>query len=371
MKIAIVTPEKNALTETFIGAHISLLKGEKIVYHGGKIPLFLDSTNLFLERTYAVRFIHFVKKFFHASPLSPVQQVFLTSLKKSKPNVILAEYGVQGADVTPIVSALKIPLVVHFHGYDASDNSVLKSYADKYQKMFYYASAIIVVSDIMRKKLESIGCPSSKIVLSYCGPNWSFFENSPTYKSEKFLAVGRFVDKKSPHLTILAFRRVLSKYPNAKLTMIGNGPLYPVCKDLIREFHIESSVELLDAQNSDFIRKEMNDSICLVQHSRTAESGDMEGTPVVVLEAQAAALPVVATRHAGIPDVVIEEETGLLLDEGDIEAMSTSMIRILQEKGLAERLGKAARKRIQTHFTMDQHISTLQKTLENAARDTI
>src|SRR4030095_662225 len=103
-----------------------------------------------------------------------------------------------------------------------------------------------------------------------------------------------------------------------------------------------------------------------VQHSVVAPSGDCEGTPVSILEAGATGLPVVSTRHAGIPDVVIEGDTGFLVDEGDVAGMARHMIQIARNPRLADTMGRAARKHIEQNFSKDQRIKNLWSIIEGA-----
>jgi glycosyltransferase involved in cell wall biosynthesis len=93
----------------------------------------------------------------------------------------------------------------------------------------------------------------------------------------------------------------------------------------------------------------------------------MEGTPVAIIEAQAAAVPVISTYHAGIPDVVIDKVTGFLVEEKDVDAMTKAMIHIFSDKKIAEEMGEKARKNIRAHFTMAQHIDILNKALKEIA----
>ncbi|MFM8421765.1 MAG: glycosyltransferase, partial [Verrucomicrobiota bacterium] len=93
------------------------------------------------------------------------------------------------------------------------------------------------------------------------------------------------------------------------------------------------------------------------------ENGDMEGTPVAIIEAQSAGLPVVSTRHSGILDIVVHNETGFLVDEGDVAAMAEHMCTLLDDPELAKRMGAAGKKRIREHFTMEHHIQTINKAL--------
>ena len=88
-------------------------------------------------------------------------------------------------------------------------------------------------------------------------------------------------------------------------------------------------------------------------------NGDSEGTPVGIIEAMAAGLPVVSTRHAGIPDVVIENETGLLVDENNIEEMASYMLKLVENRDLAESMGQKGKVRIENHFTLDKHLETI------------
>ena len=103
----------------------------------------------------------------------------------------------------------------------------------------------------------------------------------------------------------------------------------------------------------------LSENNTLTQHSVMSATGDCEGTPVSILEAGATGLPVVSTRHAGIPDVVIEGETGLLVDEHDDTSMAQHMIRLAQEPELAGRMGKAAREHIQKNFSKELRIGNL------------
>jgi glycosyltransferase involved in cell wall biosynthesis len=193
-----------------------------------------------------------------------------------------------------------------------------------------------------------------------CGVDCRGFRSAaPATAPPVFLAVGRFVEKKAPQLTILAFAAVHRQNPEVRLRMIGNGPLLDACRDLAHGLGVASAVTFLDAQPHAVIQEEMRRACVFVQHSVEAPSGDSEGTPVAVLEAGASGLPVVATRHAGIPDVVVEGETGLLVDERDVARMSSAMSTLIADRALAARLGAAARDHVQTRFSMERSLNCL------------
>ena len=150
--------------------------------------------------------------------------------------------------------------------------------------------------------------------------------------------------------------------------MVGDGPLLGVCRDISQTLGIDHAVTFFGALDHEQIAGEMRRARAFVQHSIVASDGDSEGTPVAILEAGAAGLPVVATRHAGIADVVRRGETGYLVDEGDVAGMAERMIELARDPALAEELGRNAANHIRRYFKMEQSIRRLSRVLEAAAR---
>lgn len=367
MKIAIVSPRKTGLSETFIQAQVERLSGEILHYHGGDYPTHLGDNPIAESVSTTKKIADKLKRQLSKSGLNHYEFLFRESLKKEKPDLVLVQYGVLGAKNLRAIASLRIPLVVHFHGYDASVHGILESLKTEYQAMFKYAKAIIGVSQKMISMLMEMGAPAEKLHYVCYGPNPKFEAVVPDYNSQRLLALGRFVDKKAPHLTILAFHKIAHQFPNAQLRFIGNGPLFQFCNDLVVHLGLEKQVHFLGAQGIDVALEEMSKSCTFVQHSRRAENGDMEGTPVAILEAQLAGLPVLSTQHAGIPDIVIEGQTGFLVLENDVNGMAASMEKILQNPNLAQNLGSKGKTRISENYTMDKYIQQLQKIIEHSA----
>jgi glycosyltransferase involved in cell wall biosynthesis len=124
--------------------------------------------------------------------------------------------------------------------------------------------------------------------------------------------------------------------------MLGAGLLHDVCSKLIKALHVEHAVELKGIVDHAGVAALMQESRVFVQHSLVPASGDSEGTPVAILEAGAAGLPVVSTRHAGIIDAVIHGKTGFLVNEGDIDAMAEYLYQLLANPELASKMGRIA-----------------------------
>ena len=146
--------------------------------------------------------------------------------------------------------------------------------------------------------------------------------------------------------------------------MVGDGELFDVSKNLVKSLGLENNIILLGGLERKKIIKHLQSAFLFVQHSIVAYNGDSEGTPVGIIEAMAAGLPVVSTRHAGIPDVVIENETGLLVDEGDIDTMASYMLKLVENRDLAESFGKNGNARILSEFTLQKHISTIDRLIQ-------
>lgn len=354
--LCVVTPYLPAPSETFIRAHLEGLPARVLLVHGWR-PTVGERPVLSLPTRVAHKL---GRMLFNASLERETTAAYIKAFTKFRPKAVLAEYGTAGAQTVEACRRLRIPLIVHFHGFDASVRSVLEEHAQSYPIMFREAAAIIVVSRAMQQKLISLGAPSEKVHYNPYGIDCKLFGGAlPEEASPVFLAVGRFVEKKAPQLTLKAFAEVHRVEPSAQLRMIGDGPLLDECQELARQLGIDRAVSFLGLQPPDVVQREMRQARCFVQHSIEASNGDCEGTPVGILEAGASGLPVVSTRHAGIPDVVLEGETGLLVDERDIAGMAQHMIALVRSPQLAGRLGRNARQHIEQHISREQSLGRL------------
>jgi colanic acid/amylovoran biosynthesis glycosyltransferase len=357
LSLCIAIHREPTISETFIRSHAERLPGVTLLY--GALP-HMDGRCLWSDSLIKQIYSKGKALLLGQNGGYDVTANYLRAFHQLKTTAVLAEYGLAGVLVMEACRQAHIPLFVHFHGYDASVTSVLEKQRENYQILFRLCAGIIVPSHAMKKQLVSLGAPVAKIFCNPYGVDCNLFEPADvSYSPQTFLAVGRFVEKKGPHLTILAFAKLLEDVTGARLRMIGDGPLLGPCQDLVHGLGIRESVTFLGAQGHDRVRAEMQQARTFVQHSVQALSGDSEGTPVSIIEAGASALPVVSTRHAGIPDVIVEEESGFLVDERDVAGMANHMRRLALDVDLASTLGAAARRRIEGHFSLDKSIQRL------------
>jgi colanic acid/amylovoran biosynthesis glycosyltransferase len=372
----IIRGHEPLISETFLDSHVNRLSGEKVVLYNyfpeytcnGRALRYFYSRRPWLRKAQRLLPVFLYDRMITAHEHSDARTMdFIAGFfQRHQVDVILAEYGFNGADITPIAKTLGIPLVVHFHGHDAHREPDLIPYRERYRQMFEYADSLISVSHFMTETLIAMGADPAKITYNPYGAREYFFDVQPDYSSRTLVTLGRFADIKAPYLTLMAFRQALSAIANAKLIMIGDGPLLESCKSLAKTWRIETAVTFTGALTHDAALPLLSQACAFVQHSVTTSYGDAEGMPNSILEAGAAGLPVVSTRHAGIVTSVIDGTTGFLVAERDVDGMANRMVELLKDPECCRSMGQAARDHVQKNYNIDQHIDRLQQLIDNA-----
>ncbi len=368
--LCIIKPNKDSFSETFVQEHINRLPGNKKVLYGGVFPVYDHEGKYLIRSIFGLLSYLVQKKIFHKLDIKVRTQALTNYLKAQKIDVVFVEYGMVGAMVTEACQLANVPLVIHFHGADAYHKETVATYYNLYQKAFKYASYLISVSAEMVERLKDLGAPADKIVNASCGVDTLAFPQLNILNSGKdFLFIGRFVEKKSPMSVVRAFKLVADKFPDAKLQMVGQGPLFEETKALISDLNLEKNITLLGVLNTKQIKQLFAKTRCFVQHSVTAANGDKEGTPVTILEAGSSGLAIVSTQHSGIKEAVINGETGYLVAEYDIEGMAHFMIKIAEDVELASSLGIKEAAHIRRNYDIRDRINTITTLLKQAIKE--
>jgi colanic acid/amylovoran biosynthesis glycosyltransferase len=366
--LCVLSPQENAYSQTFVRAHKEYLPAKIVSLYATDYENFSDDNGPLIGTELAGRLSRALqRRLLKLEPEFFQQRAMANFLADNKVDAVLAEFGPTATLVMDACDKMNVPLIAHFHGYDAYRQKTLQTFGRRYPELFEIADAIVAVSRDMQAQLIKLGAPADKVHYNSCGVEPSVFKGAnPLNNPPTFVAVGRFVDKKAPHLTLLAFQATLEKYPEARLVMIGDGPLWEACRQMTMSLGLSSAVELQGVRSQAEVATVMRQARAFVQHSITTHDGDSEGTPVAVLEAGASGLPVVSTRHAGIKDAVIHQKTGLLVEEGDIHTMAEHMIRLAKDPQLAASLGKAGREWVSSEYSMDKSINRLWSIIEAA-----
>ena len=282
-----------------------------------------------------------------------------------RPRLMHAHHGVNGALALPLAKSLGIPLVVTFHGADATvhkapDHYSLahRAFVRRLEQLKRDVALFTADSAFIRRKLIERGYPAEKIVTHHVGVNVGHFRADPEVKREPVvLFVGRLAEKKGVEYLIRAMERVQAALPGLRLVIAGDGPLKP---SLEAQAVSLKQCTFLGLQSSDQVKAWMNRATVFAAPSVTAANGDSEGLPTVIVEAMAMGLPVVATDHAGNTEAITHGQTGLISQERDWEALAGQITQICSDRDLWQRLSGNARAQVERSFDINSQTRILE-----------
>jgi colanic acid/amylovoran biosynthesis glycosyltransferase len=261
--------------------------------------------------------------------------------------------------------ALKGKLVTAFHGFDLS-TYLLKNNSRMYKQLFKYGDLCLPISRYWEKTLIELGCPPDKLVVHRMGVNIDDFELLDEVigrnDNVRILSVGRLVEKKGIRYGIEAVSKIAESHPNVEYRIVGDGPLKLEFERLIKDSNMGNRIRLMGWLNKKQVAEIMINSDILIAPSVTGKDGDMEGIPVVLMEALALGLPCISTEHSGIPELIIDGETGLLAPERDSAALANHIVKLIENRELAENLRINGRNHVRAQYninTLNQNLIAL------------
>lgn len=252
------------------------------------------------------------------------------------------------------IGAVTGQIVTSFHGYDANVIPVLKG-SDVYRELFEKANVITANSNFTIGKLTDLHCSVDKIVRLPVGLDVSLYmfrERKPPLGNApiRLITVARLVEKKGIEYSIKAVSKVIEKYPDIQYEIIGDGPLLRPLQKLISELHLQGTVHLRGWKTKEEVQKHYEQSHIFVLASVTAANHDREGQGLVLQEAQAMGLPVVATLHNGFPDSVIQGKSAFLVPERDVAALADRLVYLIENSENWAEMGCVGRKYVEENF---------------------
>lgn len=290
------------------------------------------------------------------------------ALRRLNPVLVHAHFGVDSVPGLLLARRLGVPLVVTFHGYDATMKAeYARKYSYDYRRYLRWrpvvqkeASLFVAVSEFIRGKLIAQGFPPEKISVHYVGVDTELFKPDPSIaRMPIVLFAGRLVDSKGCDYLIRAMARVQREAPEVQLVVIGDGPLRQDLEQLAAT--CLTNYLFLGAQPQSEVRHWMNRAKVFSVPSFTTPMGTSEGFGLVFAEAQAMGLPVASFATGGIPEAVAHNVTGLLAEECDIEGLATNIGRLLKDNSLWHQFSVAATKRVRECFDLRGQTSKLEE----------
>ena len=285
---------------------------------------------------------------------------------RHEPDAIIANFGPNGIPAARLKACFfpKSKLVVVFHGYDMS------SYITRYGWQSYrdMAQLVDLAICVNTRWAECIRRETNmrNVVALHLGVHCDQMPSRGKLRTGKFsiLFAGRMTEKKGFDQLIEAISILRDKKIPVLVHAIGDGLGLSDSRSLISALGLENEFVIYGAREHDFVLKLMSEVDCFVAPSITARNGDQEGIPVALMEAMAIGTPVISTRHSGIPELIVEGESGLLVDERDVRGLSDCIERLILNPRLCEELSYAGQVRVRNHFDADTQNAALFRLIE-------
>lgn len=273
-------------------------------------------------------------------------------LKRHKVDILHFHYGTDAGVYYPFLKQTSIPSVVSFYGYDCSGfPKRLFNYGKYYLKkrVFPYISRIFAMSEDMKNDLIKINAPEEKILVHYYGSDVKKFDLSRKYSNNSiitFLIISGLVPQKGHLFLLKSFNEAYKENKNIRLRIFGSGKLENEIKNFIKKNNMSEYVEFLGklTYGSDQHLTELQNADVFIHPSVTDKNGNKEGIPGAIVEAMAAGLPIISTFHAGIPYVIEDGITGLLVNEWDVRALTQRILELAAKPELRKRIGESAKR---------------------------
>ncbi len=303
-----------------------------------------------------------------------LRYLYLASSFTGSYDIVHCHYGMLG-DIGVLLRDLGArtgPVLTTFHGFDITTH--LQSHGnDCYRNLFKKGDRFLPISENWRCRLIDLGCPPERIVVHRmavdCGQFCFIPRSLSSGKTASVLSVARFVEKKGLEYSIRAVAALHKRGVDLQYTIIGDGELRPTLAGLIEELDAGDRIRLDGWQPQDKVLLAMKSAHILLAPSVTASSGDQEGIPVALMEAMAMGLPIVSTFHSGIPELVEDGISGVLVPPRDSKVLEDALHDLISNPGRWAAMGKAARERVESDYNITSQVRKLEQIYIDASRD--
>jgi glycosyltransferase involved in cell wall biosynthesis len=288
----------------------------------------------------------------------------LRVLSRIDARVLHIYFGQIAVHLLPLIRTWENPSIVSFHGADVTVDMNKPTYREATRQMLVAVKLILVRSESLRSAVMELGCDAKKIEVQRTGiplEEFPFRERSlPTNGEWRFVQAGRLIEKKGLPVTLRAFAAFLAQYPNAQLTIAGEGPLLGELKKLAHELNIDGRVSFTGFISQSQLRDVYFRSHIFLHPSQTGQDGNQEGVPNSMLEAMATGLPVFATRHGGIPEAIENGVSGVLVPERDHEALARALLHGAQNPDFLSRIARSGAQVVRKEFDLNSQAQRLE-----------
>lgn len=290
-------------------------------------------------------------------------RALLEVLNKIDARLLHIYFGQIAVHLLPLIRAWKNPSIVSFHGADVMVDMNKPAYRQVTRQMLETVKLVLVRSESLRRAVADLGCDPEKIEVQRTGiplKDFPFRERNFVAATEwRFVQAGRLIEKKGLPVTLRAFAVFVGKYPNATLTIAGEGPLRDELEKLARELKIERSISFTGFVSQEQLRDIYYRSHIFVHPSQTGHDGNQEGIPNSMLEAMASGLPVFATQHGGIPEAIENGVSGVLVAERDHQALARALLNAAEDPVFLSQIARSGAEVVRKKFDLQTQAQRL------------
>ncbi|HEX3446353.1 MAG TPA: glycosyltransferase, partial [Chthoniobacterales bacterium] len=272
-------------------------------------------------------------------------------------DVVQCHFGPAGifAQTLRDVDALRGPMITMFHGYDAS-LYIRQHGPGVYKHLFASGDLFTCPSEFVRKRLITAGCPAEKVQRFKLGTDLKRFSFKERFLDSsgviRLVTVARLTEKKGLEYSIRAVAKLSQRFAKLEYNIIGDGDLRPELTQLIEALGVGSTVRLLGWKTQDEVQVLLDQAHVFVLASVESRNGDIEGLPMVLQEAQAMGLPVVCTRHSGLPEGILDGKSGFLVPERDADALADRLADVISRPETWPEMGRQGRAFIENEYDL-------------------
>lgn len=283
-------------------------------------------------------------------------------IRDVKPDIIHSHFGYDGMKMAELAIKHQISHVVSFYGSDVSRLPGERGWKRRYRNLAGMADHFIAASAFMKNQLVNLGFQEKKISVVRFGLDTDQLRFRENYNlNPDVMMVGRMVEKKGFEYAIKSLFKLKRSGLNLNLNLFGNGPLLPGLQSLVRTLEMENTVHFHGFQPVEKIIDAHSKHALLIAPSVKASDGDMEGLPNTILESMALGTPVIATRHAAIPEAVEHNKSGFLVDEKDIDGLASILSDIYNNQFDLEQIRRNARNRIEDEYRVNRMVQDTER----------
>ncbi|MFN0128864.1 MAG: glycosyltransferase [Verrucomicrobiales bacterium] len=291
-----------------------------------------------------------------------------------RPALVHVYYGHKAVKYLDMLVKWGGPFVVSFHGVDVVKFVDRPGYVDELRRVFAEARIVLARSQSLLDRLRDLGCPGEKLRLNRTPiplDAIEFCERQPPSDGEwRLLQACRLIPKKGLYTTLKALPAVIAKFPRVRFVLCGTGPEEARFAAKVESLGLRDHVIMRGWVSQADLLREFQAAHIFLHPSELTASGDQEGVPNSMLEAMAAGLPVVATRHGGIPEAVTDGEDGQLVAEKDAEALAEALGSMMANPERLARFSRQAAASVRSRFGAESAVAALEDCYAEALRVT-